>query len=209
MLPSETEVALRFEVARGTARAAIQELVSEGLVVRRRGKGTWVSGARFEQYLGRLSSFSEETRARGFEPGARLISLGKVSPSLAIGSIFGGREPYLWKMERVRLASGTPIGLEVTYLSTAMFDALTLERAAERSIYEMFTDQGFAPVRARQSIKAILLPRHAAEVLGVQPGQPAFKQERITYAERDRVIEVVESTYRADFLTLNIDLRRA
>lgn len=207
-LPAELDTARQFGVARGTVRAAIQKLVGEGLVQRRRGKGTWVSSVRFEQYLGRLSSFSEDMRARGFEPGARLLSLEKVAPALAISSIFGQREPLLWKMTRVRLANDLPIGVEVTYLSTLMFDALALEVAAAGSLYETFAAHGWSPSRARQSIKAILLARDIAEVLGVQPGEPAFQQERITYDENDNVLEVVDSIYRAEFLTLNVDLRR-
>ena len=42
-IPSETELAVRFQVSQGTVRKAVDELAAENLLIRRQGKGTFVS----------------------------------------------------------------------------------------------------------------------------------------------------------------------
>src|SRR5947208_8710237 len=66
-LPAERDLAAEFSVSRITVRKAIDGLVNEGLLVRRQGSGTFVV-ARVEKNFSKLTSFSEDMRARGRTP---------------------------------------------------------------------------------------------------------------------------------------------
>src|SRR5688500_19945056 len=66
-LPPERDLAEELAVSRITVRKAIEGLVEEGLLVRRQGSGTFVSN-RVEKNFSKLTSFSEDMRARGRKP---------------------------------------------------------------------------------------------------------------------------------------------
>ena len=66
-LPPERELADELKISRITVRKAVDGLVGEGLLVRRQGAGTFVC-ARMEKNFSKLTSFSEDMRARGRTP---------------------------------------------------------------------------------------------------------------------------------------------
>src|SRR5699024_932590 len=74
LLPSEREYAERHNISRMTVRQAISNLVTEGLLCRKKGKGTFVTEKKFEQNLQGLTSFSEDMQSRGYAPSNKLIS---------------------------------------------------------------------------------------------------------------------------------------
>src|SRR5579884_2346889 len=79
-LPSEDELRREFHVTRMTVRQAIAGLVSEGLVYRRHGKGTFVADPKVARRFARLTGFSEDVSARGQTPGARILAIQKTTP---------------------------------------------------------------------------------------------------------------------------------
>lgn len=76
-IPSERELTEMFEVSRMTVRQSITNLVTEGLLYREKGRGTFVAAPKVEQPLSGLTSFTEDMLSRGMEPGTQLISLKK------------------------------------------------------------------------------------------------------------------------------------
>src|SRR6476620_7225382 len=73
-IPSERQLSLDIGVSRLTVRAALDDLVREGLLVRRRGSGTFVSEPKIAQEL-TMTSFTEDMRRRGMVPGSRTVEL--------------------------------------------------------------------------------------------------------------------------------------
>src|SRR5436309_393204 len=72
-LPSERSLSEQLDVSRVTARKAIDQLVDQGLVVRKRGSGNYVA-PRIEQPLSNLTSFSEQLQQRGYRPDSRWLN---------------------------------------------------------------------------------------------------------------------------------------
>ena len=111
-LPPERILSERLEVSRTTVRKALDELTARGLVTSRHGSGNFVA-TRLEQPLARLSSFSEDMRARGRRPGFVWVERGVFAPSpeeviaLALGS---GEQ--VARFVRVRLADDEPLAIE-------------------------------------------------------------------------------------------------
>ena len=206
-LPTEPSLAAMWGVARGTVRRALNDLAAEGLLDRKRGKGTWVAAPKIRHFLGYLSSFSEDIRARGLEPGSELLGVEAVVPSLPLQQLLESGDKKVWKMVRRRFADSVPIAVEICYVQSDRIDRSELVRAGGGSLYDVYRRIGIRPRRAVQQVEAMNLEPSVAAQLEVAAGSAAFKQERITYGDDDRVIDIVESVYRGDRYKMQVDLR--
>src|ERR1700676_501570 len=104
-LPPERELAETYKVSRMTVRQAIIELVNEGILVRRKGIGTFVAPPKLEQALSRLTSFTEDMAQRGMKASSRIISFKEIVPDAAIRKTLGLQaEEKAFECVRLRLA---------------------------------------------------------------------------------------------------------
>lgn len=206
-LPAETELAALWGVARGTVRRALGSLAERGLLQRAPGRGTRVAPLPIEQYLGVLTSFSEDMRARGFEPGSHLLSLERVPAPPALQKIFHCGPQPLWRLRRLRCADGAPVALETSHIPAHLLDPLALEASAGASLYAVFRRAGVRLGSAVQWVEAVNAGPEETELLGLAPGAACLRQERIVCDPQGRVVEVVTSTYRGDRFRLQVELR--
>ena len=161
-LPPERDLASDFGVSRITVRKAIDGLVSEGLLVRRHGSGTFVR-VRVEKNFSKLTSFSEDMRARGRTPRSVWLrrSEGTVTPEEAMTLRSSPGTP-VFRFHRIRYADDAPMALEY---ATVVADCLPSLEAVETSLYEALERTGHRPVRALQRLRAVLFTREQAELL--------------------------------------------
>ncbi|MFC5445881.1 GntR family transcriptional regulator [Rhizobium halophytocola] len=205
-LPAERDIAQSAGISRVTVRKAIDDLVQDGLLVRRRGSGTFVSKPvpRLQQPLSRLTSFSEDMRRRGMVAGSRWIDRKLYFPTaeetMMLGLSGGAR---VARLVRLRLADGMPIALERTSLPQ---DILDEPEAIVESLYETLEARGIRPVRANQRISAVTLADDESALLGVPPGSAALSVQRVAYLETGRVMEVSRALYRSDAYDLTAEL---
>ena len=205
-LPAERDIAVSAGISRVTVRKAIDDLVQEGLLVRRRGSGTFVSKPvpRLQQPLNRLTSFSEDMQRRGMVAGSRWLDRGLYFPTaeetMMLGLTGGAR---VARLVRLRLADGLPIALERASLPDDILDA---PDAIVESLYEMLDERGIRPARANQRISAVTLSSEESQLLGVSDGSAALSVQRIAYLETGRVMEVSRALYRSDAYDLTAEL---
>lgn len=205
-LPAEREIAETAHVSRVTVRKAMDTLVKEGALIRRQGSGTFVAQPvpRMQQPLTWLTSFSEDMRRRGMEPGSRWLERGLFSPSsdetMVLGLTAGMR---VARLTRLRTADGMPIALECASLPA---DILPTPEAVEHSLYQSLTARGFRPVRANQRISAAVLKDEETRLLGVAPGSAALCIQRVAYLETGRAMELTRTLYRGDAYDLVAEL---
>ena len=103
-IPSERQLSSDIGVSRLTVRAALDDLVREGLLVRRRGSGTFVSEPKIAQEL-TMTSFTEDMRRRGMVPGSRTVELRTAPAGAWLGRILHvSPSESLVVVKRVRLA---------------------------------------------------------------------------------------------------------
>lgn len=198
-VPSERELTERFGVSRMTARQALVELETQGYLVRVQGKGTFVATPKFEQPLVMLTSFTEDMRRRGLEAGARVLSASEVPAGRRVGQALSIAETApVYRLERLRLAGGEPMALEISHLDAAYFPGL-LTHDVDRSLYEILrVEYGLRLVRGTQSLEAVPADPRQAETLHVREGTPLMLMERISRDQHDRPVEMVRSYYRGD-----------
>lgn len=192
LIPSEGELAQRFNVSQGTVRKAIDEMAAENLLVRRQGKGTFVAShddpVSFYRFLrlvpddgGRVQSVSRPLSCRrvpAAPEAAKALGLAEGSEVLCV--------------ERVLHFNGQPVVYDQIYLVGELFEGLTLEqlRAGERSIYSLFEGgYGVRMVRAEERLRAVAADARGAAMLGVAPGEPLLLVERTAYTYGDRPVE--------------------
>ncbi len=194
-LPAERQLAEELGISRITVRKAIDALVEEGLLVRRAGAGNFVN-ARFEKNFAKLSSFSEDMRARGRAPRNVWLkrSEGLVTPEEALRLRLSPGTP-VYRFHRIRFADEVPMCLE--YATIAAFALPSLD-AVDDSMYEALGAAGNRPVRALQRLSALLLGGEQARLLQTREGDAGLCVERLGFARDGRAVEFCRSFFRGD-----------
>jgi GntR family transcriptional regulator len=204
--PSERELVQHFGVARMTVRQALDALVSEGLLERVPGRGTFVARAKSDVQV-RLSSFSEEMARRGLKPESRtlLARIESAGPGVARALEIGeGDKVVHW--QRLRFADGTPMCVEDAYLADSIAPRF-LEQGLPESLYVELRRRDLLPTWGEDSVESAVARGDEAELLGISRGEPVLRIARRAFAG-NIAVEVSRSTYRADRFTLWVPLTR-
>ena len=204
--PSERELVQHFGVARMTVRQALDALVSEGLLERVPGRGTFVARARVDVQV-RLSSYTEEMGRRGLKPDSRtlLARMESAGPGVARALEIGeGDKVVHW--QRLRLADGTPMCIEDAYVADSIVPRF-LDQALPDSLYAELQRRDLLPTWGEDSVDAALARADEAELLGIEDGDPVLRIARRAFAG-NIAVEVSRSTFRADRYTLWVPLSR-
>jgi GntR family transcriptional regulator len=204
-LPSERLLCEQLDVSRVTARKAIDQLVGQGLVVRRRGSGNYVA-PRIELPLANLSSFSEQLLQRGYRPSSqwlmRAIAVATADEQLSLALAPHTR---VARLERLRLADDVVMAYEVSVIPAAV---LPDPESVGGSLYEHLARSGHLPVRALQHIRAMNASALLAGRLGIPAGQAVLFITRIGYLESGHAVELTHSYCSSDHYDFVAEMRR-
>ncbi|WP_054948609.1 GntR family transcriptional regulator [Numidum massiliense] len=211
MLPSERELSAQFHISRVTVRQALSGLVSEGILTREHGKGTFVAERKIVQGQ-RLLSFSEDMRTRGMAPGATVIDVCvHYEVPLEIRTILCGEEeggPIL-SVERLRLADRQPMCIEKSHLPLNRFPGLETVDLTNKSLYRTLTETyGIRLAKAKQTVEVALPSEREAALLEIGCDVPVFCFKHITYDHQGQPFEYALSVYRGDRYQLHTDVLR-
>ena len=209
-LPSETELAARYGVARMTVRQAIGALASEGAIIRRQGLGTFAADGRPTRTVDLLLSFTEEMRRQGRQVETRLISAAvEQPPSAAREALQLGPAAAAVAVRRVRVVDGCPVVVQNSWLPYARFAGLDADPLLDGSLYAMLEARyGVRIMRARQSITAAAAGEPDGAALGLQPCEPVLRISRTTYDSSNLIIEFAMSAMRPGYPIETIMERR-
>jgi GntR family transcriptional regulator len=186
-----------------TVRQAMDALVSEGILERMPGRGTFV--ARPRRHVGRLTSFTEEMDRRGMlaESQTLLARREQAGPGVAKAlGITPGDAVIHWK--RLRYADNTPMCIEDAYLNEVLLPGF-LQAAMPTSLFDALAARGMRPTWAEDAITADRASAEEATLLEVEEGDPVLLVARRALAG-EKPIEVSRSAYRADRFTLWVQL---
>lgn len=197
-IPGERDVAQMLDISRVTVRKAFAELVAEGLLVQRRGSGTYVAAPpkRIEQPLSRLTSFTQDMELRGLRTDADWLdrSVGLPTPEEALKLSLSPGE-HVSRFHRLRRADGLPMAIE---LAVIPYKFLPAPLNVGSSLYSALEARGVRPIRALQRLHATALSGEEAKLLELPEGSPALFIERISYLPDGRIVEFTRSRYRGD-----------
>ncbi|MDR2259664.1 MAG: GntR family transcriptional regulator [Azoarcus sp.] len=197
-IPSEQELAARFNVSQGTVRKAIDEMAADNILVRKQGKGTYVASHNDPRQMFRFLRLVPEEgvlthprsvpldcwRAKAGQEAARMLAIGPGAPIIIL--------------RRVLRFENKPIVADEIYLPEEIFQGLDLEmlQVWNSSLYSLFeTRFGLRMIRAQERIRAVAADRAAADLLRVDEGTPLLSVERVTYTYGDKPVEWRRGVY--------------
>lgn len=209
LLPTESILMEQYHVSRATVRQALDALVQEGLIYRERGRGTFVAHPTVQQGLVRIVSFTEDMRQRGFEPSTEVLSAELIPADDDLAKVLDievGDE--LARIERLRLADGEPMSIEISHLVHKYCPGILQHDYAENPLREMLErTYGIRIERATQAIRALTASTEMAERLFVKPESAVLNIERLSLSQYALPIEFLRIYHRGDRYVLYNELK--
>lgn len=193
LIPSEQDLAARFQVSQGTVRKAIDELAAENLLIRRQGKGTFVASHNEPRAQFRFLRLAPD--AGGMEtPHSRFLDCRRLRPPPHIAVLLDLRAADTAVfVQRLLLVAARPLVLDEIWLQSAPFKGLTAERLAQYHgpLYGLFEAEfGIRMIRADERIRAVAAEASAAAMLDVPVDSPLLQVERVSFTYGERPVEV-------------------
>lgn len=197
-IPSERTLCAEPGVSRPTLRAAVDELVATGQLIREHGRGMFVAPPKSLRSWSRRAARPRPRQA----PGAwasRVLELRTVTAGARIGrKLRVSPAAELVYVARLRLVDGAPIALEYLHIPAALVPGLTPEQMETGFYAHLREERKVVTARAVQSIEPAVLSEDEAELLGVPGLSPALLFDRVTSDSAGRPVEYVRSLYRGD-----------
>jgi len=209
-LPSEEELIREFDVSRTTIRTTIQNLVRQGLVEIRRGRGTFVASPRMIQELTELTGFVEDMQVLGRIPTARVVSR-EVVPADGLVADKLGIAPGtpVVQIRRIRLSDGVPLSFDETYLPEDVGRKVMGEDLTTEPIFTLLEERYDTPlVEAQYELEATAATPAVAAALEIPAGSPIFLIDRTSYTLGHRPVDYERLHYRGDQIRFRTRLAR-
>ena len=177
-LPSESEVAQAYGVARGTVRQAFAVLAADGLISTRKGARRMVLPQPRLQGFNELRSFSQWARVIGEAPGGRVVELVRRSATGAEAEQLGSEHVY--HLTRVRLLSGRPVMIERTAYPERIGALVASMDVEHESITDRLRELGVLFANAAHTLSAVAATAEDARLLSIRPRTPLMRELRLS-----------------------------
>ena len=180
-LPTEPELAARHDVSRITARQAVMQLVREGLVVRRQGKGSFVAEPPVHHDLVDLHGIYDELVARGVNPTTELLDYAELAPPANVAERLRSGTRKVLHYKRLYLRRGEPFAVSWAWLSPAV-PKVPRELVAAHTTYHLFETFMHLKIRhADLSVRARAASPELRKLLRLRAQAPVIALERVSY----------------------------
>ena len=209
-LPTEEQLSARFRVSKITVRQALRELANLGMVRREQGRGTFVQKPALQEGPRKLTSFTDEMRQHGLVATSQVLDKGIIPAPADVAARLGiPSDERVFCLRRLRLADGTPVGVQTVYLPLAMVPGIDEVNFTDLSLYGLLESRyDLHPVSATETLIAVVVNGDDATLLRVPPGSPALAAERTTYLPQGQRLEYAQSIMRGDRYKVVLDLTK-
>jgi GntR family transcriptional regulator len=213
-LPTEEQLSASFSVSRQTVRRAMQDLVSEGIIYRVAGRGTYPV-AEEDRYVNHFGSV-EELMALSLDTECQVVSPLQRKVDVETASRLRLRSDEIFTVALVRLHADIPFCYTSVYLPPRIGQLLTgvgeLSTPGRRSRVTVIglidARRGGSITAAEQSISAAGAPAIAARHLGREAGEPMLRIDRLYFDEEDDPVELAVSYFDPEHYSYRVKLRR-
>lgn len=197
---SDVSLSNEFKVSTVVVRQAVQQLVQEGLLVRRRGKGTFLANEPVRGGLDALQCFVDEWGLQGHSVRMELIDRRLVAANMTVAAGLGVQPGEIVAyLRRLRLADDLPVAMDYRYMQAELVAGVPDEDFLQESIWRvLLRHKNVTPGESRVTIKAAAATQEVAHYLGVPVGAPVLDHEVQVLDLRGRVLILGSSLYHAD-----------
>jgi len=210
VLPGEFDLADQYRVSRITVKRALDELASDGLVTRERGRGTTVT------FEGKGPSISaavegqlEDLLSMGYETQVRLLDFAYVAaPPEAAAALQCDKGAEVQRAVRTRSKDGIPFSHLTTYVPADIGRSFAPEDMLGKPLLALMEDAGVRVASASQTITATLADHNVAAVLDLDVGSALLKVSRTVFDAEGRPVEFITALYRPDSYCYQMSLSR-
>lgn len=210
-IPSEKSLCEHYQVSRTVVRQALRELEHEGVIRRKKGKGTFISPPKISEGLvQKLTGFYQDMVERGLKPGTQVLHQDVVPATEKVAGYLNltpGEQVI--DIQRLRSVNEEPIQIVTTYIPYEMCPSLATVDLTDRSLYEFLeTEYGIIIVKGQRYIEAVLANDIEAELLGIERRAPLLMLDSVSYLENGRPIEYYHAVHRGDRSRFEVELVR-
>jgi GntR family transcriptional regulator len=212
LVPSETELASKYQVTRMTVRQAINNLLVDGFIYRHKGRGTFVTFNKKEVDREEKPFFSFANEMKGIDAPISTTVL-KFEKSTA-DEIIAMRlqlkigDP-IYYVERLRHANQVPLAYERVYLPMNMYDSITSDNFLG-SFYDYVQNElNWKIKNCVRAIEARSLAKNVAELLRQKEGEPALYMSSVTYLDNGRAFVYTRCYFHAEHFRFKHNFSRA
>ena len=210
-LPSEAELCQTYDVSRTVVRQTLRELEHKGLIVKRKGKGSFVAHPKInESLVQKLTGFYQDMLERGYSPITKVLhfEVEPASPRVASHLELETGTP-VFNIERLRYVRGEPIVLVTTYLPQALCPQLAEVDLSDQSLYAVLEKQfGLIISYGRRSIEAVLADEREAELLEIELADPLLLLNSVSRLSDGTPVEYYHALHRGDRSRFDVNLVR-
>lgn len=210
-LPSESVLCQSYEISRTVVRQALRDLELEGLIVRRKGKGTFVAEPKIsENLVQKLTGFFQDMVDSGHRPVTHVLAHKVVPASEHVANrlnIIPGTRVY--DIDRLRFVEGEPILFVTTYIPHSLCPQLANVDLGDRSLYAFLENEcGLVIAHGRRTVEAVAANEQMAKLLQIDQGAPLIKLESVSYLEDGTPLEYYIALHRGDRSRFEVELVR-
>ncbi|GKW23662.1 phosphonate metabolism transcriptional regulator PhnF [Pectobacterium carotovorum subsp. carotovorum] len=209
-MATENELCEILGISRTTVRQAMNVLLEEGLLVRQRGRGSFIAERKINRALNSLYNFTSSMHEQNIEPRSDVISstVCEASDEIAGLLLLPADQRRVFRLERVRYGDGSPLLHEITYVTYNLCPGIEEHNFSVSSLYEILKSRyGLNIFHATETIEAIIIGTEAADNLQCIPATtPGYRITRISSLENNFVFEYTTSITRADKCTFRVDM---
>lgn len=211
-LPTEEELCRTFSISRPVIRQAYAELINDGIIVRYKGKGTFVKERELKgSFFRELSNFHHEMERLGLKPSTKLLKIEiiKDKPNVFSKLNLQSDEECL-HVRRLRFGDETPIVLVETFVPLKYFPDLQNCDFEKGSLYDIFESQYSTFVtRAERTIEACIIQDDDAKLLNVKHHSAVHLVKTTAYDQNERIVEYSIAIYPGERNKFDVVIKRA
>lgn len=200
-LPTEMEIATRFEISRMTVRRAISELVSAGMVFALQGKGTFVASPKLDNIVFELNNFNKEIAQRGLNYKTTLLEAKIFRPDEQLRAKFQLSDDInkLLYFRTVLSAEDERLALENKYTIYSKSKPILESELNDPTLPGLIAAHSDSlPVGAKKILQVAAATKEEASILGIPPNSPVFLVEQTVFDPDFKPVGWSKSVYRGD-----------
>jgi GntR family transcriptional regulator len=210
-LPTEQELSREYKISRATVRQALAALVSEGLLYRKQGKGTFVTEKAGQAKSVKLTGFTEDLFSEGHHAEVKILEIRRVPAPERVAAVLripGGEE--IFRFKRLRSVDGGPFSYVINYLPVEIGEKISERDLEGQTMLHLLEDKlGINLGTIRHAVESAKADVEVASLLGISVFEPVLFMETAVLSVDGQPVESVDSFFRSDRYRYTVELIRS